>query len=208
MTASCRDTDRPLGPERLVRSLGRSAVYVPVALAVCGMAVGLHWMLLSYAALAACGVLAGRRLRNGAPGRGLRILAELPVGWDARPAMTPAAVWLGLLVVGQFVFHFMATVDGFGSGTVTAEAFMNAWQKAVDGIVNWSHPFFAVAMGLCAATVALAGLIDGIWLGRVSAGAGLPPWKLLALLRPWGERRMREDARCRAWLRGEAEPRE
>ncbi len=206
MTASCRDMAGNPGPERLFRSLARSAVYVPVALAVCGPAAGFHWLLLSYAALAACGLLVGRRLRSGAPGWGLRILAGIPVGWDARPAMTPLAAWLGLLAVGQFTFHFAATVEGFGSGAVTAEAFRDAWQQAVDGVVSWFNPFFAVAMGSCAAVVALAGLIDGIWLGRVTAGAGLPPWKVVPPVRAWLERRAREDAHCRAWLRGEAEP--
>ena len=208
MTASCRDMDANPGPERLFRSLARSAVYVPVALAVCGPAAGIHWLLLSYAALAACGLLAGRRLRCGAPGWGLRILAGIPVGCDARPAMTPVAAWFGLLAVGQFARQFMATVEAFGTEAVTAGAFMDAWQGAVDAMLSWSHPYFAVLMGSCAAVVALAGLIDGIWLGRVTAGAGLPPWKVAPLVRCWLERRAREDARCRAWLRGEAEPRE
>ena len=205
---TCRDMAGNPGPERLVRSFGRSAVYIPVALAVCGPAVGFHWLLLSYAALSACGLLAGRRLRAGVPGRGLRVLAGIPVGWDARPAMTPVAAWLGVLVVGQFTFHFGATVEAFGTEAVTAGAFMDAWQGAVDGVVSWFNPFFAVAMGSCAATVALAGLIDGIWLGRVSAGAGLPPWKVLPPGRSWRQRRARENARCRAWLLSDAEPRE
>ena len=208
MSTPSRDMAGYPGPERLFRSLARSAVYVPVALAVCGPAGGFHWLLLSYAALAACGLLAGRRLRCGAPGWGLRTLAGIPAGWDVRPAMTPVAAWFGLLAVGQFARQFMATVEAFGTEAVTAGAFMDAWQGAVDGVVSWFNPFFAVAMGSCAATVALAGLIDGIWLGRVSAGAGLPPWKVLPPGRSWRQRRARENARCRAWLLSDAEPRE
>ncbi len=192
------------GRRRLDRSLGRSLVFLAIAVAVCGPAIGMHWLFLAYALGAGAGLYAGLRLLRGGADRGPGFLVDLVAGLDVRPLMTVVVAWTGWGLAVSVAKSFAETIERFGDEAVSVAEFGNAWTAAVKAGFSFDAPLFLVPMGLAVGTAALSGLIDGVWVGRVSAGTGKRPWQVLPGGRAWSGWRRKERERCRRWLRGES----
>ncbi len=200
MTGNGEGLSGAWGRRRLDRSLGRSVVFLSIAVLVCGPPIGIHWLFIAYAAGAGPGLYAGLRLLRGGPGRVSGFLAHVAAGWDLRPVMTVVVAFTGWWLAVSVAGAFAETIEGFGDEAVSVAEFGSAWTAAVKGGFNFDAPLFLLAMGLGVGTAALSGLVDGIWIGRVSAGTGKRPWQVLPGGPAWSDWRRKERERRRRYL--------
>ena len=78
------------------------------------------------------------------------------------------------------------------------------WLAAVETSLAFDSPFFLSMTVLVFGAAACCGLVEGVWVGRVSAGSGRRPWAVLPGGRGRSAWRRKEEAGCWRYLLGES----
>ena len=188
-------------------SMGVSLIATSFAVASAGAAIGLHWVVLAYAAGAALALAA---LRTGATGDGSRrlrrVLARI-CEWELRIVALVLMFLAGMQVLAEFVLVPLEPLKALWDPEVTKAEIARAIEEGVGQASSRAAPWI-LAVGISGAvTGLLSGLTDWLVLGSIGARHGVRPWRLLGFGRSrqdWRELAVRERMRRRRLLRGEA----
>ena len=188
-------------------SMGVSLIATSFAVASAGAAIGLHWVVLAYAAGAALALAA---LRTGATGDGSRrlrrVLARI-CEWELRIVALVLMFLAGMQVLAEFVLVPLEPLKALWDPEVTKAEIARAIEEGVGQALSRAESWI-LSVGISGAIVALlSGLTDWLVLSSVGARHGVSPWRVLAA--GWSRSQLREEGRReraprRRLLRGEA----
>ena len=198
------DDDREMalgayGRRQLGRSLAWSVVYMAVAVPVLWPVMEAYWIPACYVVGIGVGTLCGRRLSFGESSGWRRVLAGLASTGGMPAVAVLLVVWMGCALAGAVIL----TLHGLAGTELAAGEFERVWMERVVEAFSWESASFALGVTYFLLSAVLFGLIDGIWIGRVSAGTAVPVWKVLPGSRVWREGLTGDRRRRREYLLGQ-----
>lgn len=188
---------------RAMRALWLMMMFVVVP---AGVAVGLHWVALAYAAGAALAWAALRTDGSGGFCHRLRRVLAWTCERELRVILALPVILAGLKAFSEYVVVPFGPLEGLWDPEVTKAEVADAFIAALRQVPAEAEPWVLAAGVFGIACALLWGAADWLLLGAIGARLGVRPWRLLfgrGCRQDWREWGRRERARRRRLLRGE-----